>query len=108
MGEHPALHLNPQPRMLYVTDLMAIGAVVTAATVVLRPIAQGIAHRLSGGGGPAPDDGRIRELEAELRLSRQHLLETREQVERMAEKVGFLENLLSQPAGVGELPPGRR
>jgi hypothetical protein len=93
--------------MLYVTELMAIGAVVTAATVVLRPIAQGIAHRLSGG-ARGEDEGRFRALEAELRLSRQQLLETREQVERMNEKVGFMENLLGQPAGAGELPPGRR
>lgn len=93
--------------MLQPIEFLAIGSFLAAGTAVLRPIAKGIAARLSAGAARA-DDGRVRELEAELRLTRQALADTREQVERTSEKVAFLENLLSQPAGVGELPPGRR
>jgi hypothetical protein len=87
-------------------DFLAFAGVLVAGTAIVRPIAKGFAARLAGGG--RADDARIRQLEAELQQSRQQLLETREQVQRMSEQVGFLENLLGQPAGMGELPPARR
>jgi hypothetical protein len=86
-------------------EFLLIAGILVAGTSIVRPIAKAMAVRLSRGGG---DDTRLRELEAELRLNRQQLLETREQVERMAEKVHFVENLLGEPAGVPGLPPSRR
>ena len=85
-------------------EFFLIAGMIAAGTSVVRPLAKAMALRLSRGGG---EDARVRELEAELRLNRQQLLETREQMERVAEKVHFMENLLGEPAGVPGLPPSR-
>jgi hypothetical protein len=90
--------------MMEPPEFMAVAGVIIATTVILRPIAKGIAARLAGG---RPDDARLSALESDLRHTRLQLLETREQVEHMGEKTAFLENLLAEPAGVGELPRPR-
>lgn len=81
--------------------------VIVAGTSILRPLAKAVALRLAGG-GDGGSDAHVRELETDLRLNRQQLLETREHVDRMAEKVHFLENLLGEPDGTPQLPAGRR
>jgi hypothetical protein len=92
--------------MMHPPEFLLVAGMIVAGTSIVRPLAKAMAVRLAGGSGG--DDARVRELEAELRLNRQQLLETREHVDRMAEKVHFLENLLAEPAGAPQLPAGRR
>ena len=78
--------------IVLVTLIGTVGKVLQAA--VSRP----------GRGLPAAAEERIRTLEAELRASELRLADAEEHVALLAEKLGFVEELLAEPPHAPRIP----
>jgi hypothetical protein len=80
------------------TGLFAILTVFTSGTLVLRPIAKALAGRIAGPPAFSADADRVRLLEAALHDTTLRLAAAENEIAQTAEKVEFVEKVLSGPA----------